>query len=263
MRRLSWLWRDLRFGLRSLRKDPRFTALAILTLGLGIGAATTIFSVLDSAILDPLPFKNPDRLVWMFVHDVTRPKQDGNSYYTMPELMDIREQNHVFEDVAGFSGFDVLYSNSGKETLLFAGMRVTPNGFDFLGVKPLLGRELSEDDAKPGAPPVFAMTDRLWNKQFNRDPKILGTTMTLNGEARTLVAIMPPRFLVANNDVYIPIPWSHTDVSNPQAGGLPLYMLAVERLKPGVTMAAAAVEFDIIARREANLYPKNFPKQFT
>jgi putative ABC transport system permease protein len=262
MNPLTWLWRDLRFGLRSLRKDLRFTSLAILTLALGIAAATVIFSVLDSAILDPFPFRDPDRLAALSVHDVTNPNPDGPSArtFTMPEIMDFKEQSRVFEDVVGIRGQDVLYNN-GKETLLFQGCRVTPNAFVFLGVKPLQGRWPTEDDARPGSPLVFAMTDRLWVNQFNQDPKVLGATMTLNGEARTLVAIMPTRFF-AGCDIYTQVPWSHTDVTAGTVGGLPLSLLAFERLKPGVTLKAAAADFDVLARREAVLYPRNFPKQF-
>jgi putative ABC transport system permease protein len=261
--RLSWLWRDFRFGLRSLRKDFRFTSLAILTLALGIAAATAIFSVLDSAVLDPLPFRDSDRLVWMYIHDVTHPDQDGNPFYTIPEITDIREQNHSFEDVAGVNGRDVLY-NDGRETILFEnGKVVTPNCFEFMGVKPLLGRMITEGDGKPGAPPVFAISYRLWMKQFNGDPNILNTTLTLNDQPMTLVAIMPPRFLLQNGDVYIPVPWSHTDVPNKQLGAPTTYLLLVERLKRGVTLRSAMAEFDVIARREAARYPKNFPQQFT
>ncbi len=259
--RFSWLWRDIRFALRNLRKDRKFAILAILTLALGIAAATVIFSVLDSAILDPLPFKDSDRLVWMYAHDVTRPTQDGKVYYTVPELTDIREQNHVFEDVAGVTPFDVLY-NDGKQTILFEnGKRVTPNTFEFLGIKPLLGRPITEADGKPGAPPVFAMSYRLWMKQFNGDPKLLGTSLILNDQPMTLVAIMPTRFLLQNGDIYIPTPWSHTDIVDKQ-GNFPVYMLTYERLKPGVSMKAAMADFDIIARREAGLFPKDFPPQF-
>jgi putative ABC transport system permease protein len=262
MNGLSWLWRDLRFGLRSLRKDPRLSVLAILTLGLGIGAAVAIFSILDSAILDPFPFKDPDRLMTAYVHDPTFPKQNGMNWFTIPQFLDIREQNHSFEDMVGETGFDILY-NDGKETFLFDGRLVTPNAFEFLGVKPLLGRWITEEDAKPGSPPVFAISYRLWVKQFNQDPKILGTTMTLNGEPRTLVAIMPPRFLFANGDAYIQIPWNHTDGIYKQVGPFPLMVQTFERLKPGATLQSAAVDFDVLARREASLYPMNFPKKFS
>jgi putative ABC transport system permease protein len=259
----GWVWRDLRFGLRKLWKDARFSSLAILTLAVGIAAATAIFSVLDSAVLDPLPFRDSGRLVWMYIHDVTHPDQDGNPFYTIPEITDIREQNHSFEDVAAVNGRDVLY-NDGKQTTLFEnGKVVTPNCFEFMGVTPLLGRVITEGDGKPGAPPVFAMSYRLWMKQFNGDPKILNTTLTLNDQPMTLVAIMPPRFLLQNGDIYMPVPWSHTDLANNQNGNPTAYLLTVMRLKRGVTLKSAMAEFDVIARREAALYPKNFPQRFT
>ena len=119
--------------------------------------------------------------------------------------MDYREQNTVFVDMMGVSyPLDVLYS-SGQGTQLFEGSFVTPNSFEFLGVNPFLGRGIRSEDGKPNSESVFAMSYRLWSKDFDRNPGILGTTMILNGVPRTLVGIMPPRFLLADSDIWIPI----------------------------------------------------------
>lgn len=262
MIRLGWLWQDFRFGLRSLAKDLRFTGLAILTLALGIAAATTIFSVLDSVILEPFPYKDPGRLSVVIIHDLTHPDVDGSDRFSLPELMDFREHNHVFSDLAGMANFDVLY-NDGKQAHVLDGCWMTPNTVQFFGVKPLLGRPITEADGKPGAPPVFAMTYRLWTRQFNSDPKLIGATMNFNGVPTTLVSVMPPRWLPDNRDIFIPIAWSHSDFTNSQLGNLPQFFVTIGRLKPSAGLQAAVADFEVIARREAAVYPKYFPASFS
>ena len=249
------LGRDSRFGLRSLAKERQSTLLAILALALGIGSTTIIFSAIYSVLLDPVPYKNPNQLVSVYIHDASRSAIDGPSSFSVPEFMDYREQNSVFVDMIGFSYTDVLYTN-GEGTQLFNGCFVTPNSFEFLGVNPLRGRWITPEDGKPGSPLVFAMSYRLWNKEFNRDPKILGTTMTLNGIPRTLVGIMPPRFLLRNSDIWIPISLSHSDISNSETGNDSLSLQALGRLKPGMSLQSVAADFDVIARRLAGVYPR-------
>ena len=134
----------------------------------------------------------------------------------------------------GIAALDVTYFD-GQNTLLFDGSWVTPNTFEFLGVGPLIGRGLTVDDGRPGAPPVFAMSYRLWTRQFNQDRKIVGTTLTLNGMPRTLVGIMPPRFQIMNRDIFIPIEMKHTDVMG--SANLPAYFAVRARLKRGVEVA--------------------------
>jgi len=257
---MDWFWRDLRFGLRNLNKDRRFALLAILALALGIGATTVIFSAIDSILLDPFIYPHVDRLATIGVQNLDRPQDRGRIYFTVPEFMDFREQNHVYEDIAGFSNIDVLYT-SNEGTLLFDGAWVTPSSFECLGVKPLVGRWIASDDGKPGAAPVFVMSYRLWTKQFNQDPSIVGTTMTLNGERRTLVGIMPPRFLWGNHDIWMPIYWTHSDVLY-GPGNEPLYIAGLGRLKRGISLEAASADIDVIARRLAKVYPKDFPPRF-
>ena len=259
---MQTIWLDLRYAFRSLSKNPGLASIAILTLAIGIGATTVIFSAVDSILLEPFTYPNSDRITHFFIHDQTRPPRDwGRLGLSVQEFMDYRDQNHVFEDVSGFAPMDVLYSD-GKTTLQFDGCWVTGNTFELHGVKPALGRWITPDDARPDSPPVFVMSDRLWGKQFNRDPKIVGTVFTLNGTPTTLIGIMPPRFLVQNRDIWIPISITSSGATNVQAG-FPLYLFARARLKQGISLRAAAADLDVIAKRLAILYPKDYPQQFS
>src|SRR5579862_5910788 len=244
------LWQDVKFGARTLAKSPGFAVVAVMTLALGIGAATVIFSLVDSILLHPFSYLSMDRVTYFDIHDPSHPDFNGRDNYTMPELAEFREQNHVFEDIVGMSCQYVLYSpNGGSEgAQQFRGCLVTDNTFPFYGVKPLLGRWLTEEDAKPGAPPVFAMDSRRWKSEFNSDPNILGQTFVFDGKAYTLVGVMPPRYTLGEGDVWMPVEITHGDIANEQQGlgglGLPLYFLARGRLKPGVSLATAAADLN-------------------
>jgi putative ABC transport system permease protein len=131
----------------------------------------------------------------------------------------------------------------------------------FLGVAPLLGRWIAAGDAKADAPPIFVMSYRAWNEHFNRDPALVGQTFTLNNVPRTLIAIMPPRFLPGNADMWMPIPFTHTDVQGD--GGFPLFLAVRGRLRRGITLEAAAADLTPIATRLSQTYPRDYPKQFT
>jgi predicted permease len=262
MNKLDWLWRDLRVGLRSLGKERHSTLSAVLALSLGIGSATIIFSAIYSILRDPVPYKSPSELIYVYIHDTTQPTLDGRSAFSVPEFADYREQNHVFAGMMGFSSMDILYAN-GDGTQLFDGCFVTPNSFEFLGVNPLMGRSITSEDGTPGSPLVFAMSYRLWSKQFSRDSRVLGTKVILNGVPRTLVAIMPPRFLLGDSDIWIPIRVGHSDISNSETGNVSLFLTVLGRPKPGVSLEAVAADFDVIAGRLVNVYPANYPKHFT
>ncbi|MGC2331489.1 MAG: ABC transporter permease [Candidatus Acidiferrales bacterium] len=262
MQAIEWIWQDLRYGVRTLWKDRRFAAVAIIALALGIGATTVMFSVVYAILISPFPYRNADRFVTFFIHDATRPKGWRRLGLSVPEFTDFREQANVFEDVFGFSGVDVLYTGNG-ETDFFRGCWVTDNISSALGMKPELGRPLSPSDAEPGAPPVFAMTDELWAKRFNRDPKILGTVMTLNGTPRTLIEITPPRYVMIGCDIWIPTYTGHADIVNSETGNLPMYLQTSEHLKPGVTIQRAQADVNVVIRHIATLYPTDFPKEFT
>lgn len=258
MNQLGWLVQDFRYALRGFRKDRTFALLAIFALALGIGATTVIYSVIDSVLLHPFPYAGAERLVNVYVRDVDRPPEDyGQTSNVTPVFLELRKQLNVFEDVMGDAGADVFYTVGGR-TKLANGHFETPNTFEFLGVKPMLGRPITAVDARPGAPPVFAMSSRLWRNEFNSDPKILGTTFTLNGERRTLVAIMPPRFLLGDADMWMPY-----NIHGSDAATQHMWWWTLGRMKTGITLAQVAAQFDIVARRLAKEYPSDYPKQFT
>jgi hypothetical protein len=185
------MWRDLRYGLRAVRNQPAFTGLAVLTLALGIGAATTIFSVIQNVLLDPFPYANADKI---FVFQIRNPASPGRShrwFFQVPEFLDYQAQVAAFEDViAGYTGQDVLYATR-EGTEHFSGALVSGNTFRFLGVGAAIGRVLTPDDAKSGAPPVFAMSYKMWAEHFGLDPAIVGRPFVLNGVPTTLVGVMP------------------------------------------------------------------------
>ena len=250
------MWQDFRYGLRSIRNQPAFTALAVLTLALGIGAATTIFSVIQNVLLDPFPYKDAHRVAAIRIHDSTNPQPFGRTALQTPEFLDYVEQNHVFEDVIGGTGEDVLMTTA-EGTEQVTGGVVTGNLFQFLGVAAIQGRTLTPVDAAPGAPPVFVMAHKMWVKHFNADPSVVGRTLVLNGAPTTCVGVMPARFTKIAADLWRPVTLSRAD---------PLvnrrYFVFQARLKPGVTLAQAAADLDAIAHRAAKVYPANYPKQF-
>jgi len=258
-------WQDLRYGVRTLVKDRRFTSLAVLALALGIGSSTVIFSAIYGVILNTFPFKNADQVTSFAIQDVSRPENGGRESLSFREFLYFRDQNHVFTDISGeFGGFGTtpLTYTTGNSTYQFDADFLSVNSFRFFGVNPLLGRLPTPDDVKPGAPPVFVNGDKLWRRQFDSDPNIVGRTFVLNGVSRTLVGIMPPRFRWAWVDVWVPFSLDpHEALSNPDLKDQHLY--TVGRLKPGVSLKAAAADLNVVAHQHAKINPNDYPKQFT
>ena len=252
-------WRDLRLAIRGFAKNPSFALLAVLALALGIGAATIIFSVVDNIALNPFPFIDSQRLMFIQIHDVTSSLPGGRYGFSAPEFLDIAERNQVFDRVVARSFQDVLYrSESGTEQ--WNGNLVSPNTFDFLGMPALIGRVIQPDDGKPDAPPVFVMRHKFWAERFNSDPSILNRVFVLNGIPRTLVGIMPPRFGWGDADLWIPKAIERV-ASTPQ-DRLQYYQL-FGHLKPGLSRAQADAQLDALIRQLAPLYVKDYPKAFT
>jgi len=254
---MNWLWKDVAYGLRGLRKQPGFSAVAVVTLALGIGAATTIFSAIQNILLDPFPYVDARSVVSIQVHDNSDAREGGRTYFSTPEYLDLRDQMHVFSEVIGGSGNDVLW-DSGDGMEQFDGGFVTPNTFQFLGVPAMLGRGIVPDDARPGTPPVFVLAYKAWVKRFHSDPTILGRTFNLNGVPTTLVGVMPKRFTKLGTDLWMvktpdrAAPGANRDFWNFQA-----------KLKPGVTSEQARAEAEIIIRRLATQYPDYYPKNYS
>lgn len=249
---------DVQYGLRQLLKRPSFTILAVLTLGLGVGAATTIFSVIQNVLLDPFPYTDAHRIAVIQIHDVAGPRSGGRTgtAFRLQEFLEYQAQNRVFDEVIGGGPESILMTtNEGSEH--FRGAFVTPNTFQFLGVAALTGRGLLPEDVKPGAPPVFVMAHRTWLSRFNLDPTIVGRSFVLNGVPTTLVGIMPPRFTKFAADIWRAVPLDRSNADSNQRS-----FVLQARLKPGVTFEQAEADLDAIAHRLAEIYPSNYPQKF-
>src|SRR5260370_782261 len=190
---MGTLGQDIRYALRNLRKAPGFALVAVVTLALGIGASTAIFSVIDNILMEPFPYPDAQRYYSAFIHDTDRSEPGGRPAFIGPEFVDYLEQNHVLDRAIGNDQTDVLY-RSGEGTQRFDGNFVTPGTFEFLGMPALMGRVMQPADYEPGAPPVFVLRYKTWMKSFGADTGIVNKTFVLNGVSRTLIGIMPPRF---------------------------------------------------------------------
>jgi len=235
---LDSLFRDFSYALRSLRKDRRFSPIAIFALALGIGSCTIVFSVVHSVLFNAFPYKDFGKSVVVKMQNL----EVGGSWkdrksFSAEEVRAFREQNHVFEDIIVYRGFRPSYDNGHFIRNFSYGVSVTTNAFDYLGVPPLLGRAISQDDGRTDAPAVFVMNYRLWQREFGGDPKILNTSFILNGKPTTLVGIMPSHFNAFNSNFWQPL-------DPGQASGS-----LMGRLKPGVSVQTAAADLDAIAHR--------------
>jgi len=250
------LERDLRYALRSLRRSPSFTLLAALTLGLGIGAATTIYSVIQNVLFDPYPYAHTDRNVSLLIHDTSRPRSGGRAFFKLDEFLEYQAEIHAFEEVIAGGFEDVLYSTAeGTEQL--TGALMSGNNFSFLGIPAALGRTLDPEDALPAAAPVFVLSHRAWANRFGADPTIVGKSFVLNGVPTTLVGVMPPRFHKMAAEVYKPVRLERGDPAHRMR-----FFRLQARLRPGVTREQAEAEANVVAKRVAKLYPDDYPKTF-
>ena len=266
VRFLESLAQDLRYGARTLRKSPGFTAVAVFTLALGIAATTVMFSVVYNLLFDPFPYQGADRLVIIHIHDLKQNSDGGSDHdreeFTIPEFLDYRQQNHVFEDMVGACSTSVQFED-GEGTRIFGVAYVTGNTFDFYGVPPLLGRGITPEDVKPGAPPVFVMNYRLWKSEFNADASILGKAFLVEGRRRTLVGIMPPRFQAYGGRLWFPLALSPGAEGTTVVGNMPVHLWTVGRLKPGISLGAATADVQVLAKNLSKVYPKEYPEQFS
>jgi predicted permease len=254
---LGNLWQDVRYGIRGLIAQPGFTVVAVLTLGLGIGSAAAIFSVIQNVLLNPAPYADLDRVVYVQIRDATSPALGGRTWYSTSEFLEYQEQNQSFEDVIAGSTEDVLLRTT-EGTEQFRGALVTPNTFPFVGLPAALGRVLTTADAAPDAAPVFVMSHQMWLSRYGSDPSVVGRTFVLNGVATTCVGIMSPRFTKQAADLWKPVALRRGD---PATTNRQFRFQA--KLKPGITLEQASSEMSIIARRVAQMYPASYPEQFT
>jgi len=250
---METLLRDIRYGVRSLLKRPGFTVIALVALALGIGANTAIFSLVNAVLLLPLPFAEPDRLVWVWGNI----SNGGNrASVSPPDFLDYRQQNNTFEEFAASFTLPLrLNYTGGDEPERLEASGVTGNYFQALGAKPAFGRTFLLENEKPGNDQVAVLSYSLWQKRFAGDPAIINKTITLDGRSCAVLGVMPPDFSMPRAaDVWVPI---NFDIDPEMKMRGAHFLRPIGRLKAGVTMAQAQADTDAIARRLEEQYPES------
>jgi putative ABC transport system permease protein len=251
------LVQDMRYGARMLRKSPGFTAVAVLTLALGIGANTAIFSVINATLLKPLPYPSADRLV--LVWQMYGPNPDDINIVSAPNMHDVEKENDVFESMAFFDSAGKGYNLAeGKDAERVSGVRVSSKFFDVLGTKPLVGRSFLPEEEARGKDHEVVLSYGLWERRFAGDAALVGKSIRIDGESYTVVGVMPRafefQFWSKARELWVPVGYTEGD----QERGSNSFV-AIARLKPGVTLAQAKTEMDTIGRRLSNEYPQEDP----
>jgi putative ABC transport system permease protein len=248
---------DLRFGARMLSKSPGFTIVAVLTLALGIGANTAVFSVVYAALLRTLPYAQPNRLMTL---GEVRPQQDAAAspadswYASYPDYLDWARHTKTFQSLAGFSRDGFVFRGDGEPRILF-GVQTTPNFFSTLGVKPLLGRAFVAGEDVASGPKVAILSYNFWESQFDHDPNIIGRSIRLDANSVNIVGVLPRNFEFApGHDANLWVPF-HLGQGMATRRNL-RWMPVIGRLAPGVTSGQARTEMDAINARLATAYPK-------
>jgi putative ABC transport system permease protein len=240
---------DLRYAIRALRRTPIFTLAAGLTLTLGIGANTLIFSVVDAELLRPLPFREPGRLV-----EVAEKNEKLNLPVWASSVLNYlswKEQSQSIQPMGAIGSVSFALTGKGNPEQ-FNGNTITPSLFPLLGVQPVAGRAFLEGEDKPQSQPVAMISEGLWRRRFGSDPKLIGSTLTLNGIAYTVVGIAPPGIaILANGDILTPLA-----IDPGRELRLNHLITTVGRLKPGVTLSQAQAEMDTVFARLAQQYPE-------
>ncbi len=244
------VWKDFRFAFRQLRKSPLFSLVAVLTLALGIGANVAIFSVVNAVLLRPFAFTEPQKLIWIWSQ---RP-QTTRGNFTLPEFCDYRDQTTLLEGVAAIASYNAnLVDQSEAERV--QGVRVSGNIFQILGVQPLLGRGLDAADDRPGAPAVALISHGLWARRYGRQSAIIGTNVSLNGEPRMIVGVLPPDFVLPNLDSEVVVPLQPDSDPRRSVRNSVNFLRMVGRIKPGVTLDQTHAELDSIRQNLRRQYP--------
>lgn len=238
---MNTLFKDIRYGIRGLLKRPSFTAVAVVTLALGIGANTAIFSVINSVLLRPLPYDAPDRVVTI------------RSNQSAPDLADVEQRSRAFAKLGGEVLQPLAYT-AGSEPIQIPIGQVTGGYFDVFDVKPERGRYLTAADNKAGAPYLVVLSHALWQRQFGGDQQIVGKTIPLSGNTYTIIGVMPAGFVSPRDHAEA---WTAVNVSNPVAANFRgvHFLHSYGRLAPGATIEQAAAETQLIDRQLATEYP--------
>jgi len=247
---MGTLLQDVRYGLRALRKSPSFTAIAVLTLALGIGANTALFSVVDAVLLRPLQFKNPSRLVWgwgkcpLCEHGAVSPS----------DFVDYRAQSQSFEHYGARAVGDSLFNLTGTDKpIQITGSMITAGYFDALGVQPRYGRVFTLSDEKTTDPEVVILSHHLWQDRFGGDPNVIGKSIALDGKTRTVVGVLANDMPVLTQaDLWFPTPFENAGMQSRRSH----FLRPIGLLKPGATISQAQAELDTIAARLAAQFPE-------
>jgi predicted permease len=247
------IWQDLRYAFRMLAKNPGFTAIAVVTLALGIGANTALFSVVNGVLLNPLPFHEPDRLV--AVYSKTSEGQDSISY---PNFLDWQRENRSFSALAAFRPYDFNLTGLGEPERVKSNM-VSYSFFPVLGVKLVEGRLFNEQEDQLGATPVALISEKLWKRKFAGSPDVLGKAVELNAKLYTVIGVVPANFHYHNlsyydsAEIFTPIGQADEPLFRDRRAGMGT--LAVGRLKPGVTFEQAQADLNAVAAHLGQIYP--------
>src|ERR1044071_7122696 len=242
---LETLRQDLRYGARMLLKNPGFTLVAVLTLGLGIGANTAIFSVVNAVLLRPLPFAEPERLVWLWDTQPQLPTAPAS----LPAFLDWKGQNQSFEHLAAFQSGSMFIDTGDGMRDTPVGL-VTPETFALFRVSPILGRTFTDEETLPGRFRVAVLGYAMWRGRFGSDPNVVGRTIELNGASYTIIGVMPEGFSFPDRaELWVPL---RIDPNHLDRG--PHYLRVVGRLKPQVTLAQAQADMSPIAARLSAQY---------
>jgi putative ABC transport system permease protein len=256
MERLAELGQDLRFAGRQLLQSPGFTLVAVVTLALGIGATTAIFSVVDGVVLRPLPFAAPERLVRAYF---LAPDGARHGAFSVANFRDWRAASHTLADATSWHGGTLNLSGGGSEPERLQASWVSANYFKVLGIRPLSGRTFAPGEDRPAAPHVAVISEQLWRQRFGADPGLVGRSLTLNGEPYALVGILRKGVqLPSTADVWVPLVFSPDESRNRGA----VFFGAFARLAPGATAEQAAAEADVVGRRLAQQYPEDNASYF-
>ncbi|HSO76295.1 MAG TPA: ABC transporter permease [Blastocatellia bacterium] len=255
---IAGIWQDLRFGARMLRKNSGFTLIAVLTLGLAIGANTAIFSVLNGALLRPLPVREPEQLVGLYRKI---PQDENFNHFSFPNYLDTRDRSESFTGLAAYY-FTPFNLSSNNETERISGKVVTGNYFEVLGVEPAAGRWfLPDEDRTPDTHPVAVIGHGLWQRRFGGDPGLVGRTITLNGYSFTVIGITPKGFQGAElgmiPDVFVPLMMQRRAMpgSDWLNGRMIGWLRVLGRLKPEVSVAQARAELQAIGEQLQKEHP--------
>ena len=245
------LLQDLQYSFRTLRRDPGFSTLAVLTLALGIGVNTAVFSLLDPVLFPPVPYPDPQQLVRVFR---TVPQSDSWSH-SVPSYLDYHDQSRSFSDIAAFVWGNFSIAEPGEPAERIQGILATASYFPVFGVQPALGRTFTEDEDRPGAPPVVILSDAGWRHRFGGDPQIVGRTIRIDGQPASVIGVMPASFenaaFLGGVEMWRPIAFTEQQ----KRERLNAFLNIAGRLKPGVSLTQANLDVKAITARMQQEYP--------